>query len=130
MELDTTRLKFEDWMALVGGLVLIGSVFLSWYTLEGHRVSGWDATKLTWVPLVVGILILVVELALAMGVVFPRSEGFLIAGCGAVAGLVAIVRVFVKHPGLKADYGIYLALAASMMLVFVGLRKLARSYMW
>ena len=128
MELDTTRLRVEDWIAFVSSLVLFTSVFFSWYTLAGHRISGWDATSLSWVLLIVGILILVVEMALGLGVVFPRSEGFLIVGGAVVAWLVVMVRVFVKLPGLTGDYGIYIALVASSVLCITGFAKLARSY--
>ena len=128
MEIDTNRLGLEDVICLVGSLLLLGSVFMAWYSTGVGMVSGWDATKLSLVPMVAAFIGILVVVATGMGIDFAEEYGVLLFVVGAGTLTVIIVRFYVKQTGLTPAYGIYLSMLGAASMIVAGVVKLYRTY--
>lgn len=128
MEIDTTRLKWEDWVALASSLVLLGGSFLPWYSVGTvGEVSGWDATKLAIFLIVSGCVGALVWLGTALGIDFSEEYAIALVVCGVACLAVVILRIFVRQTGIYPIYGIYISLAAAVIFLASGVRKLRRA---
>src|SRR3954451_7424118 len=41
--MDPRRVRKWDWLTGLGGLVLLASLFLPWYSLDGVSATGWES---------------------------------------------------------------------------------------
>ncbi len=128
MEIDTNSLGFEDVICLTGSLLLLGSVFFAWYSTSMGMISGWDATKLSLVPMVAAFIGILVVVATGMGIDFAEEFGVVLAVVGIAALAVIIVRVYVRQTELTPAYGIYLSMVGALALLVAGFTKLIRTY--
>ena len=128
MEIDTNRLGFEDVVCLTGSLLLLGGVFLPWYSISAGSVSGWDATKLSLIPMTAAFIGILVVVATGLGLDFAEEYGFVLTAVGTTALTVIIVRIFVRQLGLIPTYGIYLSALGAITLLLAGVTKLTRTY--
>ncbi|MDD5447918.1 MAG: hypothetical protein PHO53_01950 [Actinomycetota bacterium] len=128
MEIDTTRLKWEDWVALASSLVLLGGSFLPWYSVgDVGQVSGWDATKLSIFLMVSGVVGALVFLGTALGIDFSEEYAIALVTCGVASVAVVVVRIFVRQTGIYPIYGIYISLTAAIAFLASGVGKLKRA---
>lgn len=127
LEVDTSRLKVEDYFLLPGSLVLLASIFLGWYSIGIGDVSGWDATRWSIALMVSALGGVIITVLTSIGVDFAEEYGvvLVITGLGSLA--VAIVKIFVKQMGLQPTYGIYFAIAGAACLLVAGIGKLLRT---
>jgi hypothetical protein len=115
-------LKPGDWLAGLGGLVLIVSLFLAWYTVSGHNLTGWQSFSVIDVLLCLAGL-LGVALAVATAVrrtpAVPVALGVLTGPIGALATLLVLIRI-VDPPGpnefISLCAGAWIALAGALAM--------------
>lgn len=125
------------WISAGGALVLLISVFFSWYTLSVHAGplsisksgSGWDTTdvaKLVALLALVALAVWAVEL-FAENVNLPWPAAMIAGACGVLAILLVLYRI-VSKPGdlggplptgvsVGTAWGIYLSLIAAIAVV-------------
>jgi len=138
--MDTSRLTPGDISAGVGGVVLLISLFLSWYSASAEvagvsasvSVSGWEV--LTWIDILLFLCALV-----AIGVVAARAAaalppdipaGVVLLAVGALAVLLVLFRIIDIPTGgdvpegvdLDRKIGIFIALIASAGIAYGGWR--------
>ncbi|PKQ28436.1 MAG: hypothetical protein CVT63_02750 [Candidatus Anoxymicrobium japonicum] len=129
MEIDTSRLRKEDYACLVAGYALLISIFLPWYRQGIFRLSGWDVTKLAIILMIASFVCILIVIATAIGIDFAEEYGFALVALGAASLVSVVARVFVRQSGYLFTYGIILALLASIAVVVAGGVKLARMYL-
>jgi hypothetical protein len=118
--MDLRKVRNGDWIALVSGVALIVSLFLPWYGAGGETVSGWAELSVIDVILFLCALFGVAQwffVAQQSTPAFPLA----IAGLGAWAGVTAILLTLIRlvdapADGLGVEYGVFVALAASVGL--------------
>jgi hypothetical protein len=111
-------LKPGDWVAGLGGAVLLVSLFVPWYSVGGRKLSGWQA--FTVIDLVLALVALVgIALAVATAVrrtpAVPVAFGVLGGPAGALAALLVLIRLVdrpIAQAGLSA--GTWVALAGAL----------------
>jgi hypothetical protein len=116
---DPRRLSWGDWLAGAGGVLLIVSLFLPWYSAGGQSVSAWDSMAVDDV-----ILALTGGLAVAAALIVGvrRFSGFSVATTSlaiapALVGLVVTVyRLASPAPAVDVslEVGAWLALVAAL----------------
>ena len=121
--MDLRRLRPQEWLAGVFGVVLLGSLFLDWF---GGR-SGWQALAVLDVVLA---LTAVSALGLLAVTVAHRTQA-VSTGAASMIGLTAIVgsvwllvRVAAPPDGAERDVGLWIGLAACLGLTGAALRSI------
>lgn len=134
---DFAAVPRSVWISAGGALVLLISVFFSWYTLSVHAGplsisksgSGWDTTdvaKLVALLALVALAVWAVEL-FAENVNLPWPAAMIAGACGVLAILLVLYRI-VSKPGdlggplptgvsVGTAWGIYLSLIAAIAVV-------------
>jgi hypothetical protein len=134
---DFAAVPRSVWISAGGALVLLISVFFSWYTLSVHAGplsisksgSGWDTTdvaKLVALLALVALAVWAVEL-FAESVNLPWPAAMIAGACGVLAILLVLYRI-VSKPGdlggplptgvsVGTAWGIYLSLIAAIAVV-------------
>jgi CDP-diglyceride synthetase len=129
------KLDRGEALAIIGGLVLAGSMFLSWYTLSNQYASlggckgpngscsGWSSLGFLSVIIVIaaiapGILAYIVARGHALS--WPRGE--LTAVCSLVALVLTLFRGFIDKPGspsgeIHISYGWFLAMLGGFLIL-------------
>ena len=114
-------LKPGDWLAGLGGLVLLASLFLTWYAVAG---TGRDLTAWQSFSVIDVLLALVALLGIALAVTtavrrtpaVPVALGVIAGPAGAIATLLVLIRLL-DPPGpnelLDLGPGVWLALAGA-----------------
>jgi hypothetical protein len=94
-------LKPGDWLAGVGGAVLLVSLFVDWYTVGGRNLTAWRAFSIIDVLLAL-VALLGLSLALTTAVrrtpALPVALGVIGSPAGALASLIVLIRI-VDPPG-------------------------------
>jgi hypothetical protein len=91
-------LKPGDWLAGIGGLVLLVSLFLPWYDLTGtdRHLTGWQAFSVIDILLALAALVgitVAVSAAVRRTPAVPVAAGVLGVPVGALSVLLVLVRV-------------------------------------
>ncbi len=131
--MNTDKLQRGEYVAMVGGLVLIIAVFLTWYHVDSRGLlhgstgdfSGWNAhTILRFLLLAAGLapFILAYIIARDHALSWPRGELTAVVSIAAF-GLIAY-NAFVAKPGeprslVHIQFGLFIALLGTI-LMFVG----------
>ena len=115
--MDLRKLRNGDWIALVSGIVLIGSLFLPWYGANGDTASGWASLTVIDVVLAVCALFGVAQWFFTTQQPTPAVP-LAVAGLGAWTGVLAVILVLIRvvdspADGLGLEYGTFVALAAA-----------------
>jgi hypothetical protein len=134
---DFASVSRSVWISLGGAVVLLVSVFFSWYSVSVKNFgstgySGWDATdvaKLVFLLALVAIAAWGVEL-FAPQIALPFPAWMIAGGAGALAILLVLFRILSKPGGslnsgfakalgvsVGTSFGIYLALIAAIAVV-------------
>ncbi len=119
------RLRAGEWLAAVGGVVLVVSLFLPWYGLLGADVSGFEA--LSVIDLLLALLAL---LAIALAVLqatqdspaMPVGAAVLTATLGMLGVLLVLFRIVFEpeSSALEVEIGAWIALAATVAIAAGG----------
>jgi hypothetical protein len=107
------RVRAGEWVALVGAIGLLVTLFADWFGLApaargngDHQESGWAA--LGWALDVLLVVAIAAGLATALTVALRQTPawsvaaGVLTAGLGTIAFLVLLLRVVLFQPGFGA----------------------------
>jgi hypothetical protein len=121
---DLASIPRSVMISLGGSIVLLISVFFSWYSVDGFTASGWSATD---VAKLVFLLALVAGAAWVIDLFVPTVQipypAWMIAGAaGGLAILLVLFRMASKPGGafsgaLSLSWGIFLALIAAIAVV-------------
>ena len=119
-------------LAWVASVIFTLSSFMGWYSglVDGLRLSalGWHTGLLGKLVLAVGLAVLVLLALRAAGFELPPAVplGVVIAVLGAVGLIFVLIRV-IEIPddfvGMGRSVGIWISLAAGLLLVVAGLLK-------
>jgi hypothetical protein len=128
---DLRRLRAGEWLAFVGGILLIVSLFLPWY--EGPEpLTGFEALSVVDI-----LLALLALLALALPVLQatqdvpnkPVGTAVLTVVFGALATLLVVFRLIdAPADGLAVRPGAWIAFAATALITVGAWRSLAAEY--
>jgi hypothetical protein len=114
-------LRPSDWLAGIGGAVLLVSLFLPWYDVHGapRHLTGWQAFSVIDILLAIAAVLgiaLAVSTAVRRTPAVPVALGVIGVIAGALATLLVLVRVL-DPPGpnelLDVAAGAWIALAAA-----------------
>ncbi len=93
--MDFTRTRGADWLAALGGLVLLVSLFLPWYAVRGFGLSGWESLSVIDLVLAVAALLtLAIPLVVAARDASPVPIAVTVIACAIT--LVALVLVLIR----------------------------------
>jgi hypothetical protein len=140
---DASQVSRATWIAGGGALVLLISVFLSWYKVEvniggfgaSSGGSGWETTdlaKLVALLALAALVIIGIEL-FAKDVTLPFPTSLALIGIGGLSTLIVLLRIIDKPGGDLADaagfdislsYGIFIALLAAIAVTVGGYLKM------
>jgi hypothetical protein len=115
------RLSRGDWLAAIGGIVMLVALFLPWYSARDESATAWQTMAVDDVILAVAA---VLAIAAAFIVALPRLYSLSVAATAlailpAVVGLiVTIYRLVSPAPpvDVSLDIGAWLGLAASLAM--------------
>jgi hypothetical protein len=123
-------------LAWLGGIVLMLSSFMSWYSISGDlrgslSVTGWNTGTIGKLVFVVGLAVVVLLSLRAAGVELPPAvpSGWVLAGLGFVGTILVLIRLIdipVRFdPVAGRSIGIWVSLLAALLLIVAGLLKSA-----
>jgi len=126
------RVQPSDWVAGIGGLILLISVFLEWYKVDlggygvlwSGGVSGTTATKLTYLIILlalISIAVVVLRVAEVDLDAIPVPMSVVVMACGGISLLIVILRILIKQSGLGVSYGIFVSLIAGAAVLVGGI---------
>jgi hypothetical protein len=132
---DAGSVKRSTWIAGGGAVVLLISVFLSWWkvtaTALGITISGsangWDTGalgKLVFLVALVAIALVLVDHMQVDVTQLPIPVSLALLGCGALSVLLVLLRFIDTPSHVDWAWGLYLALIASLVLTYGGWLKL------
>jgi ABC-type xylose transport system permease subunit len=117
---DLRKLRNGDWIALAGGVALIVSLFLPWYGAGGETANGWQSLTVIDVVLCICALFGIAQwffTAQQPTPAVPLGAAGLSAWTGLLAILLTVIRLIdAPADGLGVEYGVYVALIASIAL--------------
>lgn len=121
--MEPRRLSRGDWIAAIGGVAMLVSLFLPWYSAGGQELSAWEAMALDDVILAIAALL---AIGATIVVAIPRLLSVSVAITSlailpAVVGLVVTIYrlVFPAPPGdVSLEVGAWLGLAATAAIAY------------
>ncbi len=127
-----SALTAGEGLAWLAAVVFTLSAFMGWYsgTVDGLRVSalGWNTGLPGKLVVVVGLAAVTVLLLRALGFEIPPAVplGMVLAALGTVGTILVLIRVIEipdDYPDLTRAFGIWVSLAAALLLIVAGLLK-------
>ena len=122
----------SEGLAWLAAVVLTLSAFMGWYSgvVDGLRVAalGWDTGLPGKLVVLVGIVALAVLLLRALGFEIPPGVplGMVLAALGTIGTILVLIRVIEvpdDYPELRRAVGIWVSLAAALLLIVAGLLR-------
>jgi hypothetical protein len=120
------RLRPSELVAAVGGLGLLLSTFLPWYSAGGEDATAWQAFSVTDIVLAVAA---VIALSVAVCVLFRISVSYPVAGStvAALFGAIAVILIVIRlidppddGAGVAREFGAWLGLASALGITIGG----------
>ena len=125
--MNLRRVRPGDWTVGVCGAVLIGSLWLPWYSAAGHDSNAWQTMAVNDVLLFIGggfgIAVVIAGLTQASGAI-PIAVSVFAALLGLLASILAVVRLIWPPHGLDRAAGVWIGTAAALALAVTALRLL------
>jgi hypothetical protein len=118
---DIRRVRTWEWLTGLGGVVLLVSLFLPWYSAGGQSANAWD-----WFTVVDVIIAIAALCAIALPIVtafqrtaaVPQALSSTIVWILAVAAVLAVIRLLnPPADGVSRDAGVWLAAIAALSLI-------------
>jgi hypothetical protein len=111
--------RHGEWIAGLSGVVLIGALFLDWYSDGvGRAVNGWGSLVVTDVVLAIAGLFgiaLMVGAATQRSAAVPQATGGLAVPVAFVAAVLVVIRVLSLPEGAEArEIGLWIGVAATL----------------
>jgi hypothetical protein len=117
--------RLGELVGAVGGLGLLLSSFLHWYSAGGENLTAWQAFSVTDIVLaaaaVVGMSVAVCVL-LRISVSYPVAGSSVAAGIGAVAVILVVIRL-IDPPGegnVSIEVGAWIGLVSAVAVAVGG----------
>jgi drug/metabolite transporter (DMT)-like permease len=115
------RLSRGDWVAAIGGVVMLVALFLPWYSADGQDLSAWQSMAVDDVILAIAAML---AIAAAFVVAVPRLSSVSVAATSlavlpaAVGLVVTIYRLLSPAPPFDVSLGVgaWLGLAATIAI--------------
>ena len=133
--MELSRLRQSDLIAGLGGVALLITMFLDWYSLSlgglvSVGVNAWQAFSITDLILalaaVFGIAVAVLT-ASRRSPALPVAAGVISTTLGAFATLLVLYRIL-NQPGpnefVKVEFGAFLGLLSALAVAFGGFRAI------
>lgn len=128
---DPSTVSRATWIAAGGALVLLISVFLSWYkvSIEGYSASGsgWDTVdtaKIVALLALIALAALVIEMFVS-NITLPLPASLIVIGAGGLSVLLVLLKIIDKPgSGLSLAWGIFVALIAAAVTTYGGYMKM------
>ena len=119
--MDLRRLRTGEWIAAVSGAVLLVSLWLPWYSLGVGTASAWESLAVVDVLLALvasaGVALLLITATQSVPAV-PIAFSVFVTFAGMAAVILVAVRLLnLPEPVDGREWGVWLALAASLGLV-------------
>jgi hypothetical protein len=134
-QFDPKMITRNTWIALAGAVILLISVFLSWYKLSVSAAgidfsasatsSGWESGalgKLVALLALIAIVVLCLDLFASDSVNLPVSHSQICVVCGGLSILFVLIK-FISKPDegfdqldISLQWGIFVALIAAIAL--------------
>jgi hypothetical protein len=114
---DLRRLRLGEWVAGIGGIVLVVSLFLDWYSVDGSGASAWESFSVVDIALALTgafAVALAVVTSLHRAGAVPIATASLLGPIGFFTALLLLWRVL-DPPGsgdVSREPGLWLGLAA------------------
>ncbi len=141
--MDTSKLHRSELIGVIAGLILVGSLFLEWYSLDTSGVvrneaddwvcgvgntscSAWDTFPiLRWLLIAAAAAPLILSYIVVRGHKLSWPRGELTAIVGVTAFVLIAYNGFVDKPspndiGVNLSYGYFLAILASLGIFIAG----------
>jgi hypothetical protein len=129
---DASSVKRSTWIAGAGAVVLLISVFLSWWKVTvlssvSVSASGWDTGALGKLVFFVALIAIALVVVDHQKVDMPVPVGTALVVAGALAVLLVIIRFIDTPDGVDRAWGLYVAFLASLALTYGGWLKMQES---
>jgi hypothetical protein len=140
-----SRLELEEVVAIIGGLLLAGGLFLAWYTLSGPNgqigpvrfpdkdVTGWEAlTVMRYLLLAAAAAPIILAYIVVRGHALSWPRGEVTAVVAVTALTLVAVRGFIVRPGqppgsIGVGIGFWVSLAGTLIMFVAAARHRAAS---
>jgi hypothetical protein len=138
---DDNSIKRSSWIAGVGAVILLFSTFLNWWNATSSalkaanalgepvsaHVSGWDTGtlgKLVFFTALIAIIAVVVDQSDVDTSGSPYAIPVVVLCAGALSVLLVVLRLLDTPSSVNRAFGLYIALIASVVLLYGGWLKL------
>jgi hypothetical protein len=138
---DPAAVSRPNWIAAGGSLILLISVFLSWYSYSvkgggafagaSAKQNGWDSgigAKLVALLALIALAAIAVEM-FATNVTLPLPSSLIVLGAGGLSVLLVLLKLVVKPDdhgvvNIGLAYGIFVSLIAAALTTYGGYLKM------
>jgi hypothetical protein len=122
--MDLRRLRAGEWIAAISGVVLLGSLFLPWYTADVDDASGWQALAAVDIALALVASFAVGLLVITASQSVPAVP-IALSAIVTLVGLIGLVLVLIRLADLPdrfdgRELGVWLGLVATIGIVAGG----------
>ena len=126
--MDLRRVRTWEWLTGLGGVVLLVSLFLPWYSLAGDAATGWEAFSVVDVLLAIaalGAIGLPIIAATQRAPAVPQSWSSSLIWVLLVAVVLAIVRL-INPPAddVSRDAGVWIAAITTLVLAGTDIKSM------
>jgi hypothetical protein len=126
--MDLRRVRVWEWLTGAGGLVLLVSLFLPWYSLGGESATGWESFTVVDLILALAALCAIALPAVAAAqrtAAVPQAFASTIVWILAVAAVLALIRLL-NPPAddVSRDAGVWIGAIAALALVGVDIKSM------
>lgn len=121
--MEAKRIGQGRLIAGVGGLMLLGFLFLPWFSVAGVNQTGWEGQSSTDIYMLIAAMV-------AVAAALPGTRALLVPGVtmsgaatllGGVGAVLLIWLSFIDFPsGADRKAGVYLALVAAILITIGG----------
>src|SRR3954454_7839844 len=144
-EMKLSRVHLEEVVAIIGGLLLAGGLFLAWYTLAGpngqigpsrfpdREVTGWEAlTIMRYLLLAAAAAPIILAYIVVRGHALSWPRGEVTAVVAITALTMVVTRGFIVRPGqppgsIGVGIGFWVSLVGGLIMFIAAARHRAAS---
>ena len=125
--MDLRRVRVWEWLTGLGGVVLLVSLFLPWYSLGGADATGWQALSIVDVIVALAALsaiALPIVAAAQRTAAVPQAMSSSIVWVLLLAAVLAVVRLANPPGDLSRAAGAWIAVISSLALVAFDIKSM------
>jgi hypothetical protein len=151
--MEPSRLSRNDWIVVGGAVLMFCALFLAWFRVAGldqliqgwtelakrlgagnavtitNGVSGWQyaAGIAAWLVTLLAAVVVLAKAVPGLRFSLPLSEGLVVLGLGVAAFVIVLLRLLVVPSFMSRTFGMYVALAAALIVAVGGFLKNAET---